>query len=83
MHELQLMRQVVRLVEEKCHTQPGNIPLVIRLQVTRHSHLAERDSEELQATFHLAAQGSRSRDRSDTHSLSNPRHRIFEIAGAF
>ena len=58
MHELHLMRQVVRMVEEACHDQPGSVPAVIRLQVSRHSHLADHNSEELEATFQIAAQGS-------------------------
>lgn len=58
MHELHLMRQVIRMVEDACRDQPGSVPSVIRLQVSRDSHFAAHNSEELEATFHIAAQGS-------------------------
>ncbi|MDH5427425.1 MAG: hydrogenase maturation nickel metallochaperone HypA [Nitrospirota bacterium] len=58
MHELQLLKEVVRQVEERCQTQPGNSLSRIRLEIDSHSHLASHTPEELQATFHFAAQGT-------------------------
>ncbi len=58
MHELQLLKEVVRQVEERCQTRPGNSLSLIRLEIDSHSHLASHTAEELQATFHFAAQGT-------------------------
>jgi Zn finger protein HypA/HybF involved in hydrogenase expression len=58
MHELQLLKEVVRQVEEQCQTRPGNSLSLIRLEIDSHSHLASHTLEELQATFHFAAQGT-------------------------
>jgi len=58
MHELQLLKEVVRQVEQLCQTRPGNSLSLIRLEIDSHSHLASHTAEELQATFHFAAQGT-------------------------
>ncbi len=59
MHELQLLQQIVKVVEERCGTHP-DIPLsLIRLHIGSHSHLACHTPEELQATFQFAAKGPR------------------------
>ncbi len=58
MHELQLLQEVVKQVEQLCRTQPGSDLSLIRLEIDSHSHLASHTSEELQATFHFAAQGT-------------------------
>ena len=58
MHELQLLQQVVKQVEQLCQTRPGTNLSLIRLEIDSHSHLASHTEEELQATFHFAAQGT-------------------------
>ncbi len=58
MHELQLLRQVVKQVEQLCQTRPGANLSRIRLEIDSHSHLSSHTAEELQATFHFAAQGT-------------------------
>ena len=58
MHELQLLQQVVKKVERLCQTRPGTSLSLIRLEIDSHSHLATHTTEELQATFHFAAQGT-------------------------
>ena len=59
MHELQLMRQVVHMVECACREQPAGTPTIVRLQISGQSHLAEHTTLDLEATFHMAAKGSR------------------------
>ena len=58
MHELQLLQQVVKKVEQLCQTRPGASLSLIRLEIDSHSHLASHTAEELQATFHFAAKGT-------------------------
>ena len=58
MHELQLLQQVVKKVEQLCRTRPGTSLSLIRLEIDSHSHLASHTAKELQATFHFAAQGT-------------------------
>ena len=58
MHELQLLKEVVRQIEPLCQAQPGNRLSRIRLEIDSHSHLASHTTEELQATFHFAARGT-------------------------
>ena len=58
MHEQQLLQQVVKQVEQLCQTRPGTNLSLIRLEIDSHSHLAIHTVEELQATFHFAAQGT-------------------------
>lgn len=58
MHELQLLKEVVRQIEPLCQTHPGNSLSLIRLEIDSHSHLASHTAKELQATFHFAAQGT-------------------------
>ena len=62
MHELQLMRQIVSRVEDICQSHPGTRLSLIRLEISSHSHLTSHTSEELQATFRLAAQGTPAHD---------------------
>ena len=57
MHEFQVMRQVVGMVEEACRMQSG-IPSVVKLQISSQSHLAEHHSQALETTFSLASQGT-------------------------
>ncbi len=58
MHELQLLQQVVKQVEQLCQNRPGTNLSHIRLEIDSHSHLASHTPEELRATFHFAAQGT-------------------------
>ena len=58
MHELQLLQQVVKHIEELCQKHPRADLSLIRLEIASHSHLASHTPEELQATFHFAAQGT-------------------------
>jgi Zn finger protein HypA/HybF involved in hydrogenase expression len=58
MHEFQLMRQVVNQVEKVRQGHPGTMLSLIRLEISRHSHLASHTAEEVQNTFLLAAQGT-------------------------
>ncbi len=58
MHELQLMQQVVRLVDDVCRNQDHGHPVIIRLQISSHSHLAHHSLGELQTTFQIAAHGT-------------------------
>ena len=59
MHELHVMQKIVRMVEDVCEDQPTGVPSLVRLQIGSHSHLAEHTPQELETTFHLAAQGTR------------------------
>lgn len=59
MHELHLMRQVVKAVETRLN-ETGSAKLsVVRLKVSALSHLLTHDHAGLQATFQLAAQGTK------------------------
>ena len=57
MHELQLMRQIVRQVESSCREQGGR-PILVRLQLPAHSHLAAHSPTEIQALFQFASKGT-------------------------
>ncbi len=57
MHELHVMRQVVKMVEDLILRQSG-VPSVVRLQISSQSHLADHSSQELSTTFGLATQGT-------------------------
>jgi Zn finger protein HypA/HybF involved in hydrogenase expression len=59
MHELQLLQQVVRIVEERCRIFADTPLSRIRVDIGSHSHLASHSPEELQATFRFAAKGTR------------------------
>ena len=58
MHELQLMQQVVRMVENVSQDQDNGKPAIVRLAISSHSHMAAHTSEELQTTFQMAAFGT-------------------------
>ena len=59
MHELHLMRQVVKTVEAGL-SEEGDAKLsVVRLKVSALSHLLTQDHATLQATFQLAARGTK------------------------
>ena len=58
MHELQMMKKIVRMVEDVCDHQHTGVPSLVRLQISSHSHLAEHTPQELETTFHLAATGT-------------------------
>lgn len=59
MHELHLMRQIVKAVETSL-SETGDTKLsVVRLKVSAVSHLLTHDHATLQATFQLAARGTR------------------------
>lgn len=57
MHELHLMRQVVKMVKDLSLSQSG-VPSVVRLQISSRSHLADHSSQELATTFGLATHGT-------------------------
>ena len=57
MHEFQMMRQVVKMVEDLGSGHCGR-PSVVRLQISSQSHLAEHSSQDLDRTFELAAHGT-------------------------
>lgn len=59
MHELHLMKQVVKAVEAELHGAEGVMLSVVRLKVNTMSHLLAHDPASLQATFQLAARGTR------------------------
>lgn len=59
MHELHLMAQVVKAVEARLD-ETGDARLsAVRLKVSVFSHLLSHDPATLQATFHLAARGTK------------------------
>jgi len=58
MHELQLFRQVVKVVGERCQARPATPLALIRLAIGSYSHLASHTPEELQVTFQFAAKGT-------------------------
>ena len=59
MHELHLMRQVVKIVEAGL-SEAGDAKLsAVRLRVSTLSHLLMHDHATLEATFQLAARGTR------------------------
>ena len=59
MHELHLMRQIVKAVETRLDETGDPKLSVVRLKVSRVSHLLTHDQVTLQATFQLAARGTR------------------------
>jgi hydrogenase nickel incorporation protein HypA/HybF len=59
MHELHLMKQVVKAVEAELDgTQRAKLS-VVRLKISALSHLLTHDHATVQATFGLAARGTR------------------------
>ncbi|MDX1411328.1 MAG: hydrogenase maturation nickel metallochaperone HypA [Nitrospirales bacterium] len=61
MHELHVMRRVVKMVEDLSRRQSG-VPSVVRLQISSRSHLADHSSQELATTFGLATHGTTVQD---------------------
>lgn len=59
MHELHLMRQVVKTVEAELDGTENAKLSVVRLKVSALSHLLTHDRATLRTTFQLAAQGTR------------------------
>lgn len=59
MHELHLMTQVVKTVEAKLDGMQSATLSVVRLKISALSHLLTHDHATLQATFGLAARGTR------------------------
>lgn len=59
MHELHLMRQVVKTVEAEWDGTKSAKLSVVRLKVSALSHLLTHDQATLQTTFRLAARGTR------------------------
>jgi hydrogenase nickel incorporation protein HypA/HybF len=59
MHELHLMRQVVKTVEAELDRTKSAKLSVVRLKVSAFSHLLSHDHATLQTTFGLAARGTR------------------------
>lgn len=59
MHEFHLMTQVVKAVGEKLNGTGSTRLSAVRLKVSAVSHLLAHDHATLQATFQLAARGTR------------------------
>ena len=59
MHELHLMKQVVKTVEAAWDGTNHSRLSIVRLKVSALSHLLTHDHETLQTTFGLAARGTR------------------------
>jgi hydrogenase nickel incorporation protein HypA/HybF len=59
MHELHLMGQVVKSVEQALREADGAKPSVVRLKVSALSHLMNGDLSSLRAAFELASHGTR------------------------
>lgn len=59
MHELHLMTQVVKAVEAELHGTECTRLSIVRLKVSAFSHLLSHDPATLQATFQLAARGTK------------------------
>jgi Zn finger protein HypA/HybF involved in hydrogenase expression len=58
MHELALMRDVVRLVEDRLRVEPGARVVLVRLRVSALSHLGQDHPGDLDAIFAMAAAGT-------------------------
>jgi hydrogenase nickel incorporation protein HypA/HybF len=59
MHELHLMRQVVKTVEAELDRTKSAKLSVVRLKVSAFSHLLSHEHATLQTTFGLAARGTK------------------------
>lgn len=59
MHEFHLMRQIVKVVETRLGETGGTKLAAVRLKVSVLSHLLAHDRATLQATFQLAARGTK------------------------
>ena len=60
MHEVHLMGQVVKAVNQALRETNGAKPLVVRLKVSALSHLLDHDQAQLQAAFDIASLGTTS-----------------------
>jgi len=58
MHELHLMRQVVKEVEHALRETETGKPSVVRLRVSALSHLLSHDLSSLQSAFEMASLGT-------------------------
>jgi hydrogenase nickel incorporation protein HypA/HybF len=58
MHELHLMGQVVKEVEQALRETESGKPSVVRLRVSALSHLLTHDRSSLQSTFEMASLGT-------------------------
>lgn len=58
MHEVHLMGQVVKAVNQALRETNGAKPLVVRLKVSALSHLLDHDTSQLQAAFDAASHGT-------------------------
>lgn len=58
MHELHLMGQVVKSVEQALRESKTGKPSVVRLRVSALSHLLSHDLSSLQSTFEMASLGT-------------------------
>ena len=58
MHELHLMSQVVKEVEQALRDTETGKPLIVRLRVSALSHLLSHDLSSLQSAFEMASLGT-------------------------
>lgn len=58
MHELHLMGQVVKAVEQALRKTETGKPLIVRLRVNALSHLLSHDLSSLQSAFEMASLGT-------------------------
>lgn len=58
MHEVHLMGQVVKAVNQALREANGAKPSVVRLKVSALSHLLDHDPSQLQAAFDVASHGT-------------------------
>ena len=59
MHEVHLMRQVIKEVDQALRRPEAAKPSVVRLRVSALSHLVSHDLTSLQSAFELASLGTR------------------------
>lgn len=59
MHELHLMGQVVKAVEQALRKTETGKPSVVRIRVSALSHLLDHDPSQLQSAFEMASLGTR------------------------
>ncbi len=58
MHEVHLMGQVVKAVNQALREANGAKPSVVRLKVSALSHLLDHDTSQLQTAFDVASHGT-------------------------
>jgi hydrogenase nickel incorporation protein HypA/HybF len=58
MHEVHLMGQVVKAVDQALRGANGAKPSVVRLKVSVFSHLLDHDPSQLQSAFEMAGAGT-------------------------